>query len=232
MTTTALIKLPACLYKEVREVFTYFISFLSCFTFAFFVNTVRMIEFITNIPTSGWRVKMISIPASMTVTQLAEIINLPNRRINLSNVEENSTHYVWIDDFTSEKEATKFARQWSDSSIFGETIKCIVAAPLNGDSAGALHSSFELLEPVIDTVPKTQRQSRFDKEAKRRKDGSEIANRSVSLKLGHMDRLSNNPARNSSSHPFHESLNRQQHVTPNQVLRQKETFSKLFFAQN
>jgi len=124
----------------------------------------------SNISSSSWRVKISPNPASITVTQLAETINLSNSRISISKVEQNNIHYARINGFISEEEANKFAHQWSDASIFGETIKCILVVPNYDQTSDILHSSCELLQPDIETIPNTQCKYRFDKETKRRRE--------------------------------------------------------------
>jgi hypothetical protein len=190
----------------------------------------------SNIPAGGWRVKMVPIPASITVTQLAETIDLPNSRIYFPNVEETNIHYACINDFYSKEEANKFAHQWSGSSIFDETIKCIIVAPENEETADTLHSSCEPLEYASDSVQRKQRESRFNKEVKRRQDNSDLPNRSASLRssiTNISNTLINDMQKKSSSHYFHQSLNRQQQrLTSNQVPQQTKTLGKLFYAHN
>ncbi|CAF3947268.1 unnamed protein product [Rotaria sordida] len=83
----------------------------------------------SNISSGGWRVKMVSIPASITLSELAQKIGLPKSRIYLPKANENKTYYAWIDGFVSEEEAHNFARQWSGWSILSGIIKCVVATP-------------------------------------------------------------------------------------------------------
>jgi hypothetical protein len=124
----------------------------------------------SNISSGSWRVKISPIPASLTVTQLAETINLSKSRISISKVEENNIYYARINGFISEEEANKFAHQWSDAAIFGETIKCILVVPNYEQTSDILHSSYESLQPAIETSPNTQSKFRFDKETKRRRE--------------------------------------------------------------
>jgi hypothetical protein len=53
----------------------------------------------SNIPSGSWRVKIVSIPASVTVVQLAQIIGLPKSRIYIPKGKSHDTHYAWINDF-------------------------------------------------------------------------------------------------------------------------------------
>ena len=101
----------------------------------------------SNVSVGHWKVKIAPMPASITDTQLAEKIGLPNSRIRISKLKENNTRYARINDFISEEEANRFARKWSGSSIFGETIKCDVVA-LKIDETDAHHS----LMPAVQTV--------------------------------------------------------------------------------
>ena len=79
----------------------------------------------SNNPSGCWRVKVLSIPGSITYHQLAKTVGFPTSRVYVpKNISDH--HYAWINDFTDEEEAKKFANQWSGSNILGETIKCIV----------------------------------------------------------------------------------------------------------
>lgn len=105
----------------------------------------------SNVSVGHKKVKIAPMPASITDTQLAEKIDLPNSRIRISKVKENHTRYARINDFISEEEANRFARKWSGSSIFGETIKCDVVAPKT-DETDAHHSSHRSLMPPVQRV--------------------------------------------------------------------------------
>lgn len=83
---------------------------------------------------------MLSVPESITDTQLAQIIDLPDSRIYIPMANKYLAHYALIDDFANEEEANEFAHQWSNSSSFNKTIKCIVVAP-DGNETDGLHSS-------------------------------------------------------------------------------------------
>jgi hypothetical protein len=125
----------------------------------------------SNISSGGWRVKITSIPASITFTQLAQIVGLPKSHIYIPKVNNDETHYAWINNFVSEEEANKFEQQWSGSSILGETIKCVVATQRN-DERKAVHSSHESL--VSDITPSSNKQYRtgVTRGANRRQDNS------------------------------------------------------------
>ena len=88
----------------------------------------------SNIPYSGWSVRIISLPASITVNQLAEIFQLSTSRIYIPQIQESDTYFAWINDFVSEKAAKDFIDQWSDSFEFGTDIKCNIREPKNGEA--------------------------------------------------------------------------------------------------
>ncbi|CAF1478617.1 unnamed protein product, partial [Rotaria sordida] len=120
----------------------------------------------SNLPAGGWRVKMVSIPASITFFQLAKILSLPKSRIFVPKVKSNETPYAWIDGFANEEEANTFATQWSGSSILAETIKCVAAAPRTNTS-DTLNAPRESLTFGIKAVPDNKlglRSNREDKE--------------------------------------------------------------------
>jgi hypothetical protein len=105
------------------------------------------------------------------------------------------------------------------------------------ETADALHSSCESLEEASDSVQRKQRESRFDKKAKRIRDNSDLPNRSVSLRSTITNRIPNTSIndmqKKSSSHYFHQNLNRQQQrLTSHQVPQQIKTLGKLFYAHN
>jgi hypothetical protein len=85
----------------------------------------------SNTPSSSWSVKIISLPASITINQLAETFQLSTLRIKIPETQKTTTYFAWINDFVSEKDAKDFVDQWSDSSVFGTVIKCNVQAPRN-----------------------------------------------------------------------------------------------------
>jgi hypothetical protein len=125
----------------------------------------------SNISSDGWRVKIVSIPASITVTQLSEKIGLPKSHIYIPKVNNDKTHYAWINNFISQEEANKFVLQWSGSSILGETIKFVVAAP-RSDERESLHSSRESFVPDVTPSSKKQYVNPVTREAKRRQDNA------------------------------------------------------------
>jgi hypothetical protein len=104
-------------------------------------------------------VKIIDIPASVTFTRLAEIIDLPKSRVYIPKNKTNDTRYAWINDFVNEEEANKFVHQWSGSSILGETIKCVVA-PTKNDETKTVHSSHESSMSAINTISKKHHELR------------------------------------------------------------------------
>lgn len=96
-----------------------------------------------------WRVKVLSIPASITHHQLAEIVGFPTSRVYVP--KSSDRHYAWINDFIDEEEANKFANQWSGSKILGETIRCIVSRTRD-DKRDTPHSSHGPLMSGIEST--------------------------------------------------------------------------------
>jgi hypothetical protein len=88
----------------------------------------------SNIPSGDWSVKIISLPASITINQLAETFQLPLSRIYIPKIQKTTTYFAWINHFTSEKDAKDFVDQWSGSSVFGTVIKCTVKEQKDGDA--------------------------------------------------------------------------------------------------
>ncbi|CAF1250004.1 unnamed protein product [Adineta steineri] len=84
----------------------------------------------SNTPTGGWRVKVVSLPESVTYAQLTQTFALPYSSIYLPKVDDVGTCYAWIENFTDEEEANKFAKKWTNSTVFGRHIKCIVKPPI------------------------------------------------------------------------------------------------------
>ncbi|CAF1169776.1 unnamed protein product [Adineta steineri] len=84
----------------------------------------------SNTPTGGWRVKVVSLPESVTHAQLTQIFALPYSCVYLPKVDDVGTCYAWIENFTDEEDANKFAKQWTNSTVFGRQIKCIVKPPI------------------------------------------------------------------------------------------------------
>jgi hypothetical protein len=83
----------------------------------------------SNVPSSRWSVKIISLPTSITINTLAETFQLPTSRICVPKIQKTITYFAWINDFVSEKDAKDFVNQWSDSSVFDTVIKCYVQGP-------------------------------------------------------------------------------------------------------
>lgn len=87
-----------------------------------------------------WRVRILSLPASITIDELARIFNLPIERITIPKYQQTATYLAWINGFTDEKNAKDFAQQWSDS-----TIRCKALPPKNS-SANIRHPSSKLIQ--------------------------------------------------------------------------------------
>jgi hypothetical protein len=88
----------------------------------------------SNIPSSGWSVKIISLPASITIDQLAETFQLSTARICIPKIQKTITYFAWINDFVNEKDAKDFVDQWSNSHVFDTVIKCYVQGPKSGEA--------------------------------------------------------------------------------------------------
>jgi hypothetical protein len=87
----------------------------------------------SNTSSGCWSVKIIHLPASITIDQLAQTFNILASRIIIPKTQKFSTYFAWINDFASEKDARDFADQWSGSSVFGTTIKCNAIEPKQDD---------------------------------------------------------------------------------------------------
>ena len=121
----------------------------------------------SNTPTNTWRVKITPVPASIGFTQLSHRLGLPKSRIFIPKVRDNETQYAWVNDFPSEEEATQFAQQLSSSSIFDETIKCVVAEA-RSDMRKTLHSRRESLPPRITRPSSKQSGPQVNRETNKR----------------------------------------------------------------
>ncbi|CAF1379741.1 unnamed protein product [Rotaria sp. Silwood1] len=190
----------------------------------------------SNIAHNGWRVKIVSIPTSITDVQLAQNIGLPKSRIYIPKVGKNNTRYVWINDFVNEEDANKFAQQWSGSSIFGETIKCVVAPPRN-DKTDVLYSSPESLVSGTETLPKKQHESRFQKGTKEKRDNCGSSVTPVPLMSVIHDITLDDAEKKSITPPpsyrFNKNQNTwQQHHKPDQLSQQAEKTLGKFLSIN
>ena len=75
-------------------------------------------------PNESWRVKIVSIPASITVDQLSNAVSVPSARIIIPPNQTAGPRYAWVGEF-DETSAKEFETRWSGASIFGSTIKCV-----------------------------------------------------------------------------------------------------------
>ena len=123
----------------------------------------------SNTPTNTWRVKITPVPASIGFTQLSHRLGLPKSRIFIPKVRDNETQYAWVNDFPSEEEATQFAQQLPSSSIFDETIKCVVAEA-RSDMRKTLHSRRESLPRDITRPSSKEPGPHVNKETNKRQD--------------------------------------------------------------
>ena len=87
----------------------------------------------SNIPFGNWSVRIIYLPTSITINQLANRLQIPASRICIPRIQKATTYFAWINDFISENDAQDFASQWSNSHVFGTTIKCSVKEQKNGE---------------------------------------------------------------------------------------------------
>jgi hypothetical protein len=173
----------------------------------------------SNILYNSWNVKIVSISESINITQLAEIINLPDSRIYLPAINKYLTHYAWIDGFVNEEEANKFVRQWSNSSVFGQSIDFVVIAP-KGNQTSIIHSS---------------RECKLDSETKGKQDNSDPSKTSTSQ----MSTLTSSGTSNTTTNVVekkepldhvHQSLNQPQYqrVITNPISQQVDKLGKRF----
>ena len=110
----------------------------------------------SNAPLRGWKVKMVDIPPSITYSQLTQTIGLPKTPIFIRKVKKNDTHYAWINDFSSEEEAEKFAQEWSNSSAFsGILVKCIVSAPKTQEA----ETHYSAQQPIVSNDDENRNES-------------------------------------------------------------------------
>ncbi len=79
-------------------------------------------------------VKIILLPASITIDKLSETFNIPPARIKIPREQKYATYYAFINGFDSKKAAQDFIDQWSGPSVFGTTIKCNLIEPKNDNS--------------------------------------------------------------------------------------------------
>ncbi|CAF1467896.1 unnamed protein product [Adineta steineri] len=69
-----------------------------------------------------WSVKIVYLPSSVTVQELANTFNVPFSRVRIPKVQQYNTYYAFINDFNSEQVAKDFADQWSSSSVLDNII--------------------------------------------------------------------------------------------------------------
>ncbi|UJR07429.1 hypothetical protein I4U23_011715 [Adineta vaga] len=87
----------------------------------------------SNVIGGFWSVKITSLAQDVTVNDLAQTFNIPPSRIRIPRVQQYTTYYAFINDFTNEQVAREFAYQWSGSSVFGKRIKCDALPPKDND---------------------------------------------------------------------------------------------------
>ncbi len=192
----------------------------------------------SNTSSGGWRVKILSIPGSITFTRLAQIVDLPTSHIYLPKKDNNhETRYAWVNNFVSEEEANKFAQQWSGSSILGETIQCLVLAP-RSDERNALHLSHEPSVSDIASSSNKQYETRFNREVKGRQDNSKSsiipAPRMSFATSGSASTVMNEGEKKPPSYNFPQSLSQQQQQRPTSgpAFKQGEISGKLSYINN
>jgi len=185
---------------------------------------------LSNISSGGWSVKIDSIPASITVTQLSKTLDLPKSYIYLPKVNNHNNHYALVNYFVSENEANKFARQWSGESILSKTIKCIVVAPTS-DEIETLYSSHESLISDIEATPNKQHQSRSNREFRGRRHHSTPRIMPAPLMSIATSETANvimdNVQREPPLHYSYQNLSEQQYQTSSSLVRQAKISGKL-----
>ena len=87
----------------------------------------------SNISSNSWCVKVVSLPKSITIDQLARTFNTSASHISIPKIQKYDTCFAWVNDFHTENAARMFANQWTDSLIFGTPIKCNALEVKNKD---------------------------------------------------------------------------------------------------
>lgn len=85
----------------------------------------------TNATNESWRVKVTSLPTSITVNELSEALHLKPSLIMIPRNQTTPSYYAWINGFNNET-ATEFVAQWSGASVFGTTIRCTASLSKHG----------------------------------------------------------------------------------------------------
>ncbi len=174
----------------------------------------------SNIPVVGWIVNIFSLPVSITATKLAEEIGLPSSRVRISKPQENDTRFAQINGFISEVEAKTFARQWSNSLVFGKTIKCAIAALKSGGTDGR-HSPRTPVMPSIEPLSNKQNSPMSYRAVKGRVDistppttrGSPISTVTSRITSAATDNDENKSAKPPSSHSSRTLKKQQENIT-------------------
>ncbi|CAF3851493.1 unnamed protein product, partial [Rotaria sordida] len=71
-----------------------------------------------------WRVKVTSLPTSITIEQLAQSLHISSSRVCIPKTQGKATYYAWINDFDDEQDANEFVLQNAQLIISNLHIKC------------------------------------------------------------------------------------------------------------
>ncbi|CAF1003538.1 unnamed protein product [Adineta steineri] len=144
-----------------------------------------------------WSVKIVYLPSSVTVQELANTFNVPFSRIRIPKVQQYNTYYAFINDFNSEQVARNFADQWSGSSVLGNIIKCSAVPRKDNDSLPYTPRFIVRTQPELSEEPIISEEKTYYEECKQYYQLTKMPLVSVSD-----DILSNNLALESVSFKF------------------------------
>lgn len=101
----------------------------------------------------GWRVRINDLPGTITRSELAQRLGLPESHFFVPPSKAGSVKYAWIDGFADEADAREFARQWSGASILNHIIKCVAKSPNDNEAGGRNASSQPSATPLMRPQP-------------------------------------------------------------------------------
>ncbi|CAF3954733.1 unnamed protein product, partial [Rotaria magnacalcarata] len=87
----------------------------------------------TGVKSNEWRIEMTSVPASITKSQLSELLQLDYARIDVRKSQREETCFVHINGFKDEQDANEFVQQNSKLTISGVKIKVDAVGPTADD---------------------------------------------------------------------------------------------------
>ncbi|CAF3768411.1 unnamed protein product [Rotaria sp. Silwood1] len=102
-----------------------------------------------NTKSGRWRVKVTSLPTSITIEQLAQSLHLSSSRIYIPKGQDKATYYAWINDFDDEQDANEFVLQNSQLIISDLHIKCFAVEPKDDD----MNFQRQSRRPPVDARP-------------------------------------------------------------------------------